>query len=570
MHSYSRCNRHRIMVLVLCIGVLTSTEWISPSNGAAQSPGAKVSAPFLLAGGAGNQKSASMAGNIMAYANCAGRDCDVLALNLSTGKSIEVSARAADEQQPNTDGQRVVWQDSRNSADTNSDNLLNDYDIYGANLDDLKAFQLTGAKRQQNRPAVWGNLAVWADFRDARSENDPEAGNVYLYDIAGKKETAIATARSAQVRPVTNGNIVAWTDYRNEQDPNGNNSDIYAYNIATGQEFAVTTAPGTQSDPAISGNILVWADYRKGDDSSDIYGYDLSTGQEFLVTGAPGSQVRPAIWGNLVAWTDYRNEPDKANGNNSDIYAYDLTTKREFPVFVGPGRQDEPKTAVGVVAWEDSTKGNRDIDIYGATVNGITFTPPPAPPPILPGSGSRTFPETGQTITGIFLDYWTRNGGLTQQGYPISGVMTETSDLDRNTYIVQYFERAVFEYHPENPPQSRVLLSQLGTFRYKEKYPNGAPAPTTTPEAGAQFSPETGHSIAGKFLAYWQQHGGLAQQGYPISGPFTETSDLDGKPYTVQYFERAVFELHPENPPPFDILLSQLGTFRYKARYPAR
>jgi hypothetical protein len=35
---------------------------------------------------------------------------------------------------------------------------------------------------------------------------------------------------------------------------------------------------------------------------------------------------------------------------------------------------------------------------------------------------------------------------------------------------VQYFERAVFEYHPENQPPYNVLLSQLGTFRYREKY----------------------------------------------------------------------------------------------------
>jgi hypothetical protein len=37
----------------------------------------------------------------------------------------------------------------------------------------------------------------------------------------------------------------------------------------------------------------------------------------------------------------------------------------------------------------------------------------------------------------------------------------------------------------------------------------------------------------------------------------------------VQYFERAVFELHPENAAPFDVLLSQLGTFRYQAKYQA-
>jgi hypothetical protein len=74
--------------------------------------------------------------------------------------------------------------------------------------------------------------------------------------------------------------------------------------------------------------------------------------------------------------------------------------------------------------------------------------------------------------------------------------------------------------------------------------------------------------VCGRFLQYWLRNGGLAQQGFPITDPFTERSDLDGKEYTVQYFERAVFEQHPENQPPFDVLLSQLGTFQYRVKYP--
>ncbi len=70
------------------------------------------------------------------------------------------------------------------------------------------------------------------------------------------------------------------------------------------------------------------------------------------------------------------------------------------------------------------------------------------------------------------------------------------------------------------------------------------------------------------FLEYWDENGGLAQQGFPISDEMTEVSDLDGKTYTVQYFERAVFELHPENPAPHDVRLSPLGTFRYQQKYP--
>ena len=180
---------------------------------------------------------------------------------------------------------------------------------------------------------------------------------------------------------------------------------------------------------------------------------------------------------------------------------------------------------------------------------------------------SRTFPETGKTVAGRFLEYWDAHGGLAQQGYPISEQMQEVSDLDGKSYSVQYFERAVFELHPENQPPNDVELSLLGVFQYKLKYPSGAPSQTTSSDPNAHHFTETGHALGGRFLDYWTNHGGLAQQGYPISEEFQEKSDLDGKTYTVQYFERAVFELHTENAAPNDVLLSQLGTFQYKRRY---
>src|SRR5215210_1738224 len=75
---------------------------------------------------------------------------------------------------------------------------------------------------------------------------------------------------------------------------------------------------------------------------------------------------------------------------------------------------------------------------------------------------SRTFSETGKTVQGSFLDYWQRNGGLAQQGLPISGELQERSATDGKIYTVQYFERAVFELHPENKAPYNVLLSLLG------------------------------------------------------------------------------------------------------------
>ena len=72
--------------------------------------------------------------------------------------------------------------------------------------------------------------------------------------------------------------------------------------------------------------------------------------------------------------------------------------------------------------------------------------------------------------------------------------------------------------------------------------------PSFAQTTGCQTFAETGKTVCGRFLDYWQKNGGLAQQGLPLSGPFSEVSDLNGKTYTVQYFERAVFEAHPGEP----------------------
>jgi hypothetical protein len=190
--------------------------------------------------------------------------------------------------------------------------------------------------------------------------------------------------------------------------------------------------------------------------------------------------------------------------------------------------------------------------------------------PLQQASSCLEFPpaNTPYKICGRFKNYWEQHGGLAQQGYPISEERQEVSKTDGKVYTVQYFERAVFEYHPEQPdPQYQVLLSLLGRFTYDEKYgPVGAPGQRASTTNARKF-PSTGKTLGGIFRQYWEQHGGLAQQGYPISEEFTERSDIDGKLYTVQYFERAVFEYHPEQPDPqFRVLLSLLGRSQYNAQ----
>ena len=79
-------------------------------------------------------------------------------------------------------------------------------------------------------------------------------------------------------------------------------------------------------------------------------------------------------------------------------------------------------------------------------------------------------------------------------------------------------------------------------------------------QTGTNFYPETGHGLSGAFLRYWQQNGGLAQFGYPISGELIEPDPTTGAARIVQYFERNRFEYFPEHTgTPYVVQLGRLG-----------
>ena len=103
---------------------------------------------------------------------------------------------------------------------------------------------------------------------------------------------------------------------------------------------------------------------------------------------------------------------------------------------------------------------------------------------------------------------------------------------------------------------------------------NTVASPLTTVKAAdddCRTFTETTHKICGRFLQYWESHGQLAQQGLPISDVFMEVNAPppagDGNVHKVQYFERARFEYHEENQPPYDVLLGLLGTEQFTAKY---
>ncbi|NOK60716.1 MAG: cellulase family glycosylhydrolase [Chloroflexi bacterium AL-W] len=181
----------------------------------------------------------------------------------------------------------------------------------------------------------------------------------------------------------------------------------------------------------------------------------------------------------------------------------------------------------------------------------------------------RCFEETEFCISGRIREYWEQNGGLPVFGFPIGPQQEET--IEDQTLQVQRFERNRLELHPENEAPYDVLLGRLGADRLVQQGRNWEEFPKSEAQEDCAFFEETGHNVCGEILEAWRANGlefdgvsgfseaeNLALFGLPLSGEYVETLS-DGNDYTVQMFERARFELHPENEPPFNVLLGLLG-----------
>lgn len=204
----------------------------------------------------------------------------------------------------------------------------------------------------------------------------------------------------------------------------------------------------------------------------------------------------------------------------------------------------------------------------------------PRPAPSDSSTAWRYFPETGHYLSNGFKEYWEESGGLPVFGFPLT---EEFSQIQVNPFTirtVQYLERQRFEYHPEHAGTPYEV--ELGRLGAEDAARRGlldnlafAPLPGDTPsDANCTFFPQTGHRLCFGFKEYWESHGlefgdpgvsyreSLALFGYPISEEFT----YPDTGLTVQYFERARFEFHPDNPEPHRVLLGRLGADLVTAR----
>jgi peptidoglycan/xylan/chitin deacetylase (PgdA/CDA1 family) len=146
----------------------------------------------------------------------------------------------------------------------------------------------------------------------------------------------------------------------------------------------------------------------------------------------------------------------------------------------------------------------------------------------------RYFPETRHNVDGEFHTHFWQYGGVDTFGYPLTEEFWTPGEHGGGAgRMVQYFQRARLEFDLGERVVARSLLGEL----LEKGQPAEHPAP------GIRYFPETGHNVGQSFLVFFEQQGGAAALGYPIS----EEVEENGRP--AQWFQRARLEWWPELPP---------------------
>ncbi len=216
-----------------------------------------------------------------------------------------------------------------------------------------------------------------------------------------------------------------------------------------------------------------------------------------------------------------------------EVAMYDQRTGvRQATIRIGIGPDVAAVDGISGKVFVLDTHGLEVID-PGAVAAGSVIQPAPSDvATALPGA--KYFASTHHNLSGPFLAFWQRYGGLGALGNPIS----EPVVLD--AHLSQYFERALLRI-----VDGTVVPAPLGRILTTGR--NFAPASASAASAGTRYFAQTRHSLAGRFLTYWKTHHGDVLLGAPISEVALESNgDGTGRKYPTQWFENGRLEYHPE------------------------
>jgi hypothetical protein len=482
---------------------------------------------------------------------------DVFATNLADREVIRLTeAPGFHDSGPDIDNGIVVWIEE----DTASDCGWRCTRVRGHNLLTGERYDFGVDDAAQDRVSITGDWVVWMQ---SPQPGPSHAGSIMARNIR-TMEPAVTLAQVVNLgvwSPLqVAGDHVLWIEAMGRTKTVYDDWTLHKRHITTGEESAILTGAGLVVWRA-GGDYIIYSDYSAGAVNRAL---NVVTGETWKLD-IPGD---PAATDGRYAFT-HQTEEVSDGVYERTLWGQDLVTGYRFIVSRTRGAgviYDRVAARNGVVAWV------ADDEIHAIRIDELLHA---APQPD-PGTTSRAwlyFKETGHYLSYGFKDFWLRNGGLPVFGYPLTTEFDELNPELGKLRTVQYTERQRFEYHPElaDTPYE-TLLGRLGYADAKRRglleHPAFQPLPwDTRSDAHSDFFPQTRHLVKGRFREYWHSHGldlgdhgmsyreSLALFGYPLSEEFVDPRTG----LVTQYFERAVFEYHPDNPEPYKVLLRRLG-----------
>ena len=152
--------------------------------------------------------------------------------------------------------------------------------------------------------------------------------------------------------------------------------------------------------------------------------------------------------------TFYNNTPNAAR-----LLGYPLTDAYEHPQLPGLTIQHfqrarlelHPENVAGQQV-EIAPLGNYMFDVNAAEPAGIAVN----------NAACRQFPVSKLSVCYAFLQFYDANNGADYFGEPVSDLVKVDG------LLVQYFEKARMEWHPENPNGQHVILTDLGRLDFDQ------------------------------------------------------------------------------------------------------
>jgi len=206
---------------------------------------------------------------------------------------------------------------------------------------------------------------------------------------------------------------------------------------------------------------------------------------------------------------------------------YTLLDPGTYSLFVNDSKTKVVTTAdVNFAPGGDATSSALLINVDGGTVNG-SGTPAAS---TATGSSTRSGP-TSTPPPGYRFDYVTNTPGP-------GGGQTGGNTGDFPTSTPNANATAAIPLGTAAPAASEIASASLRRAALPVT-PCGSPT--------CAFFPETNHAVANGFKIFWDKNGGRNRYGMPLTEEYQDTSYIDGKLRTVQYFERTRLEYFPEN-----------------------